>query len=78
MKLYANIDDDAIYGFNLQPPCYLSWMKETVALGLKMVAVHLRENLHQDIAFEIFEILKFALKVFQNFRTCQYLLEQLF
>lgn len=64
--------------FCLDDPNFDGWIKESIMIAIKSIIVHMKQQMHQDEAFILFDNLKFVLKVFQSVKTCQYLLEQLY
>lgn len=38
--------------------------------GLKLIATHVKEHMHQDAAFEVYDQTKLIFKAFASQRTC--------
>jgi len=50
--------------FCLDDPNFDGWIKESIMIAIKSIIVHMKQQMHQDEAFILFDNLKLVLKVF--------------
>lgn len=64
--------------FNLDDPDFDSWIKETLMQGMFSILKHLKSRVDPSDAFQVFENLKFLLKVIFIPHMCAYVLDWAF